>query len=84
MHHVAKAAVDALFAALVDEDARNLLLTSTQLLLYQQNPFDAFFDGPASADQDGVLTLQLTFSACLITLCTEVRAHFPSWPFPLM
>ena len=78
MHHMAKAAVDALFAALTDADACSHLLSSTQLLQDQKGrPFDAFLKGPASADQDELLTMQLTFAACLAMLYTAVTNHTP-------
>ena len=75
---MAKEAVDALFAALTDVNARSHLLSSTQLLQDQEGrPFDAFLKGPASADQDELLTMQLTFSACLATLYTAVTSYTP-------
>ena len=73
---MAKEAVDALFAALVDENARSHLLSSTDLLLDQKrSPFGALHKGLVSAEQDVFLTTRLTFSACLAMLCTTVRTH---------
>ena len=68
---LASVAVEALFAAISEEDLRIYLLGITRLLFNDtQAPFDAFWTHGNEADQ---LTVQLNFTACLAKMCAAVR-----------